>query len=95
MGQAIGLSQGTVSRELSRNKGQRGYRLQRAQRHPFSELSRYDPTARYAHRHPLNPTAPGADSVVRLPTDAEFERPIPLQPKTFSRHISRITRTRR
>lgn len=37
----------------------------------------------------------GADSVVRLPSDIEFESPIPLQPKPFSRHISRITRMRR
>lgn len=32
IGQALGLSQGTVSRELSRNTGRRGYRFQQAQR---------------------------------------------------------------
>lgn len=32
IGQALGFSQGTVSRELSRNTGQRGYRFEQAQR---------------------------------------------------------------
>jgi len=32
IGQALGISQGTVSRELARNAGQRGYRFQQAQR---------------------------------------------------------------
>jgi IS30 family transposase len=32
IGKALGMSQGTVSRELSRNTGQRGYRFQQAQR---------------------------------------------------------------
>lgn len=32
IGKALGLSQGTVSRELSRNTGQRGYRFQQAHR---------------------------------------------------------------
>ena len=32
IGKALGVSQGTVSRELSRNTGQRGYRVQQAQR---------------------------------------------------------------
>jgi IS30 family transposase len=32
IGQALGFSQGTVSRELARNVGQRGYRFQQAQR---------------------------------------------------------------
>lgn len=32
IGQALGFSQGTVSREFSRNTGQRGYRFQQAQR---------------------------------------------------------------
>lgn len=32
IGMALGFSQGTMSRELSRNKGQRGYRFQPAQR---------------------------------------------------------------
>ena len=32
IGKALGVSQGTVSRELSRNTGQRGYRFQQAQR---------------------------------------------------------------
>ena len=31
IGHALGLSQGTVSRELSRNKGRRGDRFQQAQ----------------------------------------------------------------
>ncbi len=31
IGQALGFSQGTVSRELARNAGQRGYRFQQAQ----------------------------------------------------------------
>ena len=32
IGKALGFSQGTVSRELARNTGQRGYRFQQAQR---------------------------------------------------------------
>ena len=32
IGKVLGVSQGTVSRELSRNTGQRGYRFQQAQR---------------------------------------------------------------
>jgi len=32
IGQALGFSQGTISRELSRNRGRRGYRFQQAQR---------------------------------------------------------------
>ncbi|MGZ8384565.1 MAG: transposase, partial [Nitrospira sp.] len=32
IGQALGFSQGTVSRELARNAGRRGYRFQQAQR---------------------------------------------------------------
>lgn len=32
IGQALGISQGTVSRELARNAGKRGYRFQQAQR---------------------------------------------------------------
>ena len=32
IGQALGLSQGTVCRELARNTGRRGYRFQQAQR---------------------------------------------------------------
>lgn len=35
----------------------------------------------------------GADYVVRLPNDIELERPIPLQPKTFSRGINQMERT--
>ena len=31
IGQALGFSQGTISRELSRNTGRRGYRFQQAQ----------------------------------------------------------------
>jgi transposase, IS30 family len=36
IGKALGLSQGTVSRELARNTGQRGYRFQQAQRNAQS-----------------------------------------------------------
>jgi IS30 family transposase len=36
IGMALGFSQGTMSRELSRNKGQRGYRFQQAQRNAQS-----------------------------------------------------------
>ena len=36
IGTALGLSQGTVSRELARNTGQRGYRFQQAQRNAQS-----------------------------------------------------------
>ena len=45
IGQALGFSQGTVSRELARNAGRRGYRFQQAQRqaHARQEQGRQMP----------------------------------------------------
>lgn len=40
IGTALGLSPGTVSRELARNTGQRGYRFQHAQRTAQSRQQR-------------------------------------------------------
>ncbi|MEO8341744.1 MAG: helix-turn-helix domain-containing protein [Nitrospirota bacterium] len=39
IGKALGVSQGTVSRALARNTGQRGDRVQQAQRQPASSRS--------------------------------------------------------
>ena len=38
IGKVLGVSQGTVSRELSRNTGQRGYHFQQAQRAAHSAV---------------------------------------------------------
>lgn len=45
IGKALGFSQGTVSRELARNTGQRGYRFQQAQRqaHARQQQVRHQP----------------------------------------------------
>jgi len=48
IGKVLGVSQGTVSRELSRNTGQRGYHFQQAQRTAQSRQAQVRPQAAQA-----------------------------------------------